>query len=714
MGSNEIISKPKISHLIIGLLATSVNKKYRDQILACRSTWVPESEELGVPVKFFGGSNIHPETPVINLSGVLDDYSSASYKQFVGLKYLYENHPSDFYFFGGTDNYIIPKRMLDFVNSFDPTELLYMGGHGWNRNIDGKSVYFHSGGGGFILSHALMKILYERNFLSFDTIPLWRNVCQGGIEYLKDACDVAMAYILDKYIPGVRTVCDNEFYGCSCYGRMHNDMYPCCLGSKFPNWDSVITLHYMEPADIQEYHLYRTSLLQEIIPDPDWTFVTCIMNDTEIPAYDDIEKYAFVLNLHVNLVIFCNTALVDVIRDIRHKQGLATYTDIIPISTHELPLFDHFDLIKYNRINYNRSPNTSSSATHALLSCSKFSIMNIALKNARFEYNPSSKHFYGWVNCDLAYSTGSHPAQVYRAMKQYREKCSFCYIDHTNKEVTLNREQYYLSARCGTACNFFTGSRTYMAKLCELFNEEFLRTLKAGYLHLEEQLIPPIYYANPDLFEFYYGDYFTVLANYDHIRINPCSVLNYFVTHSRLNGDYSLCFQAADKLLDDLLTDYCILSMKEKIKLLSELSVAAFHMGKYDVCMKVLHIFDTIHEERGFNDGFSALSQQIIDNNNLLWPYIKSNKESSLTVSSVDQPLKEFAIVTIQQKIPIKNIISHPIIQKLSEYYTVIIYGDIPLTYYSLCHHKIILRPESLRDKIIVPDNTTRVILTLK
>ena len=154
-----------MNKLAIGLLATSTLEKYRKQITACKETWGQLAEKFKIPVFFFGGNHQDKEVPVTNLPDVEDGYDSCIYKQFLGHRYMYENHPSEFYYFGGTDNYVVVERLLKYLEGFDFNEPLYIGGHGAIRDIDGEKYHYHSGGAGFVLSHGLMRSYMTKDFL---------------------------------------------------------------------------------------------------------------------------------------------------------------------------------------------------------------------------------------------------------------------------------------------------------------------------------------------------------------------------------------------------------------------------------------------------------------------------------------------------------------------------------------------------------------------
>ena len=97
----------------------------------------------------------------INLQGVKNDYLSASYKQFLGMKYIYENYKTKFVICVGTDTYLNIPKLISYINNFDYTDFLYIGGHGCERQIGTKKYYFHSGGPGFIITYNILKKIYD-------------------------------------------------------------------------------------------------------------------------------------------------------------------------------------------------------------------------------------------------------------------------------------------------------------------------------------------------------------------------------------------------------------------------------------------------------------------------------------------------------------------------------------------------------------------------
>jgi len=93
--------------LIINIFACPINDKYKKEILKINTTWGKRAEK-GIKVLFMFGEE---KTDLIDdkyvyLKNVKNDYESASHKQNLGLKYIYDNYNVDYVLTCGTDTYI--------------------------------------------------------------------------------------------------------------------------------------------------------------------------------------------------------------------------------------------------------------------------------------------------------------------------------------------------------------------------------------------------------------------------------------------------------------------------------------------------------------------------------------------------------------------------------------------------------------------------------
>ena len=232
--------------LIICVYACDKIPKYISEIETINKTW-GKLCKADIKLLYFLGEEINPNftgDQYINLPHVLDDYASASYKQFEGLKYISENYTTEFVICCGTDTYLnIPKLSL-YLNRFDPNENLYIGGHGDVIQIGNKQCYYHTGGPGFILTQkCLQKLSPLLNTLMTD----WLNICNTHNLNLHSACDVAISYFLQQENINTTIVKTNDlsFTHCNYLG------WPCHQG--YVESHQIISCHMMSHTDFYEF-----------------------------------------------------------------------------------------------------------------------------------------------------------------------------------------------------------------------------------------------------------------------------------------------------------------------------------------------------------------------------------------------------------------------------------------------------------------------------
>jgi len=217
--------------LVIVVYACDTINKYRNQILKIDDTY--KKIILLYPnikiIYMLGEEGVLKGEQFIHIKGVKNDYFSASYKQWFGLKYVHENYNTKFVMCIGTDTYLNIKKLVCLLNNYDYKKNLYIGGHGCHRLILNTNTYFHSGGPGFILSKGCLIKIYPKIKDVNQFVDWWINICKGT--RLKTACDVAIGYLitLNDINSEVIKVKD-MFYHCNYLGipchkniiKMHN------------------------------------------------------------------------------------------------------------------------------------------------------------------------------------------------------------------------------------------------------------------------------------------------------------------------------------------------------------------------------------------------------------------------------------------------------------------------------------------------------------
>lgn len=234
----------KTYNVIINVFACPTIENYKNEILKINETWGATAEKMGIKVLFFFGEE---QTDLIGdnyiyLPNVKNDYESASWKQYLGLKYIYENYNTEFIFTCGTDTFINIEKLLLYLDIFKPNKKLYIGGHGDIRKIGDLSIYFHSGGAGFIITKQILHELYP----SLENLQnQWVEICKkyNVIDYLY-GCDISIAYFLMN-IKEVETIKNEHFYACNYLGHY------CCIDKIIT--DKIISCHRMGLTDFDVF-----------------------------------------------------------------------------------------------------------------------------------------------------------------------------------------------------------------------------------------------------------------------------------------------------------------------------------------------------------------------------------------------------------------------------------------------------------------------------
>ena len=246
----------KTYDLVICVYACDTINKYKNQILKTNETWgkiANEHDNIKL-LYFLGEEKTDLNGPnYINLPNVKNDYLSASYKQFLGLKYIYENIKTKFVIICGADTYLNIKKLMILLIKFNHNDNLYIGGYDGIRKIGNEKVYFHTGGPGIIITYNALEKLYP---LLENLMDDWINICiTKKVEYLIPACDVGISYYLQMKNT---TIINRNFNFVDCNykfkkGYTNNEL------RKLLRIENIIGCHNMDLQDFDDY----TSILEK-------------------------------------------------------------------------------------------------------------------------------------------------------------------------------------------------------------------------------------------------------------------------------------------------------------------------------------------------------------------------------------------------------------------------------------------------------------------
>lgn len=296
--------------------------------------------------------------------------------------------------------------------------------------------------------------------------------------------------------------------------------------------------------------------IRSIAPQPTspWTVVTAYFDLTRMPDASDaikardrkhyFESARATFALDQPLVVYCEPDALEDLKALR-PQRLMEKTKFITVNFEDLPLTKYRDQILENRKTH---PTTDprNTASYYLLCMARYALVKRTIAE-----NPFGSTHFAWLNIcieRMGYKNVAHLEDVFLGTP--RDKVSTAYIDYIPRaDTTVPAEYFKAGGRCSLCSGFFTGRAAEFRQFCDAIEAQFMTYLEAGYGHADEQLFSPVYFANRDLFEPYYGDYFQMITNYRATHENPEITLRLVIPKSFAAGDKATCAAACNFLL---------------------------------------------------------------------------------------------------------------------------------------------------------------------
>jgi hypothetical protein len=303
-----------------------------------------------------------------------------------------------------------------------------------------------------------------------------------------------------------------------------------------------------------------------------WTLVTAYFDLTKQPdaspevkarpAGHYLDQHASsTLALDKNLVVFCEPENEAKVWAMRPKH-LHPRTRVLTMA------FDHFPMTKHRAaIIANRGGNWCPTDHRNTASYYLFCMARYAMLKQVIGANPFKSTHFGWINICIERMGFQNLLHLDEALAVQRDRFSTCFIDYVPRDVVNNLAGYFHGkacvGRCSMCSGFFTGNAKYMTDFCNRIEGEFLRCLKAGVGHADEQLYPLVYFKDPGLFDWYLGDYSEMITNYAHVYARPEQPVRNLIRNSLAAGDREVCTRACGILLTAHNTGRCSLSQSD-------------------------------------------------------------------------------------------------------------------------------------------------------
>jgi hypothetical protein len=235
-------------------------------------------------------------------------------------------------------------------------------------------------------------------------------------------------------------------------------------------------------------------------------------NNTNSILNRGIKKYCelaenFILKLPYNLIIFTdNEEVIEFIEKKRENYKNKTYIYKKPFEdTYYYKYLDTLYVLqnKFTIINGNIIQETP---IYIILNNNKFCFMDLAI-----ELNPFKSDHFIWMDFGINH-VAQNTEKIHEWINLIPDKIKQLCINPYTENVDNKQMFQYIYHH--TAGGLFSGSKENIKKYSELFKQKIEQIYNEDWYQIDEAVMTMVQRENPELFEFFYGDYQGIVSNY--------------------------------------------------------------------------------------------------------------------------------------------------------------------------------------------------------
>jgi len=285
---------------------------------------------------------------------------------------------------------------------------------------------------------------------------------------------------------------------------------------------------------------------------------------------DYLRAAGLVLGTDADLVCFADPALAPGVEAARRANGLAHRTRVIARALEEWPAHANLPAIAAARAAHplrNGDPGKDT-PLYTVLQWSKFAMVRSALED-----DPFASHA-AWIDFGLA-APAHAPAEVL-VHPSTRVRLLVMRDLAAARDAAADPVGYFTAIYGLVAAGYVSADRAHFARLSARFETRSRALLAQGIAASDEQLLPVLAVEEPDLFEFYFGDYSHLLDNYAGLRGSGENLL-FQLRHARAGEEWDHGLALARALLAALDAGRFAASSTLLAQLLDECFLAAWY-----------------------------------------------------------------------------------------------------------------------------------------
>jgi hypothetical protein len=221
----------------------------------------------------------------------------------------------------------------------------------------------------------------------------------------------------------------------------------------------------------------------------------------------------FILQLPYPLIIFIDKNDLDMKKFIetsrlKTNKGINSNTLICYISFEDTYFYKYVNRIKELQ-NIHKIANGNprhETPLYITLNNNKFYFMEKAI-----EINPFSSNKFMWMDMGINH-VAKEPNMIHNWIRSVPDKIKqLCINPYLENDIV---KDYFILIRHNCAGGLFSGNKDNILKYIQLYKNKVEQIYNENWYQIDEAIMTIVQRENPDLFEFYYGDYEGIIANY--------------------------------------------------------------------------------------------------------------------------------------------------------------------------------------------------------
>ena len=259
-----------------------------------------------------------------------------------------------------------------------------------------------------------------------------------------------------------------------------------------------------------------------------------------------IENGRETLKLQYPMVIFCDEDTYEFLKKIRDEEvpNLIETKYIIRNFTDYDYYKYNWDIINNNRLKSNgyKNPNDRNTVSYFLMGM--FKPLGLLLSKQVIHAD-----YYAWIDLGCNHIVRKLSEYAPKMLDNPNPKISVCYIHYRSHYEIMPMKKYMeYGGKCGIASTAYTVSREYIEKYYNLMFSIFNEMLVNEVGHTDETVMVYAYNRMPELFNIYYGDYYSIFTNYHQPIDDHQSIKTFFIDECNRKGRHDLANDALAKI----------------------------------------------------------------------------------------------------------------------------------------------------------------------